>query len=100
MSIPDPADIRAAREAAGLSQTAAADLVHSKLRTWQQWEAGDRKMHPGLWELFRRSCCNPCPLISECHSPSKGHSQADLDAWRDRVNVLAEQQPTPPRALA
>lgn len=50
---PDTADIRAAREAAGLSQTAAADLVHSKLRTWQQWEAGDRKMHPGLWELFR-----------------------------------------------
>ena len=50
---PDPAEIRAAREAAGLSQTAAAGLVHSKLRTWQQWEAGDRKMHPGLWELFR-----------------------------------------------
>jgi len=50
---PDPAEIRAAREAAGLSQTAAADLAHSKLRTWQQWEAGDRRMHPGLWELFR-----------------------------------------------
>ena len=38
-----------------------------------------------------RSSCNPCPLISECHSPSNGHSQADLDAWRDRVNALAEQ---------
>ncbi|MBP7657196.1 MAG: helix-turn-helix transcriptional regulator [Pseudoxanthomonas sp.] len=50
---PDPAEIRTAREAAGLSQTAAAELVHGKLRTWQQWEAGDRKMHPGLWELFR-----------------------------------------------
>ncbi|EJK6085920.1 helix-turn-helix domain-containing protein [Pseudomonas aeruginosa] len=50
---PSPAEIRAAREAAELSQTAAADLVHSKLRTWQQWEAGDRRMHPGLWELFR-----------------------------------------------
>lgn len=48
-----PEEIRAAREEAGLSQTAAAELVHSKLRTWQQWEAGDRKMHPGLWELFR-----------------------------------------------
>lgn len=53
MSTPEPAEIRAAREAAGLSQRAAAELVHSKLRTWQQWEAGDRKMHPGLWELFR-----------------------------------------------
>ncbi|HCF5954728.1 helix-turn-helix domain-containing protein [Pseudomonas aeruginosa] len=53
MSSPAPTEIRAAREAAGLSQTAAAELVHSKLRTWQQWEAGDRRMHPGLWELFR-----------------------------------------------
>ncbi|MCY1297241.1 hypothetical protein D9M70_466740 [compost metagenome] len=50
---PDPAEIRGAREAAGLSQTAAAVLVHSGLRTWQQWEAGDRRMHPGLWELFQ-----------------------------------------------
>lgn len=53
MSSPAPEEIRAARDAAGLSQTAAAELVHSKLRTWQQWEAGDRRMHPGLWELFR-----------------------------------------------
>ena len=50
---PQPAEIKAAREAAGLSQTSAAELVHSGLRTWQQWEAGDRRMHPGLWELFR-----------------------------------------------
>ncbi|MCG9078925.1 helix-turn-helix domain-containing protein [Laribacter hongkongensis] len=49
---PSPEEIRAAREAVGLSRTAAADLVHSALRTWQQWEAGDRGMHPGLWELF------------------------------------------------
>ncbi len=53
MSSPAPEEIRAARKAAGLSQSVAAELVHSKLRTWQQWEAGDRKMHPGLWELFR-----------------------------------------------
>ena len=51
-SSPDPVSIRATREAAGLSQTAAGALVHSGLRTWQQWEAGDRRMHPGLWELF------------------------------------------------
>lgn len=50
---PRPSEICADRAAAGLSQSAAAALVHSKLRTWQQWEAGDRKMHPGLWELFR-----------------------------------------------
>ena len=50
---PAPVEIKAARKKAGLSQTAAAELVHSGLRTWQQWEAGDRRMHPGLWELFR-----------------------------------------------
>ena len=49
---PDPATIRAAREHAGLTQTEAAALVHGSLRAWQQWEAGDRAMHPGLWELF------------------------------------------------
>ena len=46
-------DIKAAREAAGLTQTAAATLVHSTCRSWQQWEAGDRRMHPAMWELFR-----------------------------------------------
>ena len=46
-------EVRAAREAAGLTQTAAATLVHATCRSWQHWEAGDRRMHPGVWELFR-----------------------------------------------
>lgn len=50
---PKPEQIRAEREAAGLTQTGAAKLVHSTLRTWQDWEAGKARMHPGLWELFR-----------------------------------------------
>lgn len=50
---PSPADIRAARAAAGLTQTEAARVIHSTLRAWQEWEAGNRQMHPGLWELFR-----------------------------------------------
>ena len=50
---PEPDEIRAARAAAGLTQTEAGDVVHASLRTWQQWEAGDRKMHPGLFELFK-----------------------------------------------
>ena len=49
---PTPEEIRAAREAAGLSQTAAGALVHTTCRTWQQWEAGDRRMHPAFFELF------------------------------------------------
>lgn len=50
---PSPHVVKAAREAAGLTQTDAARLVYSELRAWQRWEAGDRAMHPGLWELFR-----------------------------------------------
>jgi putative transcriptional regulator len=50
---PEPGEIRAARVEAGLTQTEAGDTVHASLRTWQQWEAGDRKMHPGLFELFK-----------------------------------------------
>lgn len=50
---PEPDDIRAARTAVGLTQTEAGGVVHASLRTWQQWEAGDRKMHPGLFELFQ-----------------------------------------------
>lgn len=45
--------IRSARIAAGLTQTQAAALIYSSLRSWQQWEAGDRRMHPGLFELFK-----------------------------------------------
>jgi DNA-binding transcriptional regulator YiaG len=49
---PSPEQIRAARDAAGLSQTAAAALIYSTMRTFQDWEAGKARMHPGLWELF------------------------------------------------
>lgn len=49
---PTPEQIRAAREKTGLSQSAAAALIYCGLRGWQEWEAGNRRMHPGLWELF------------------------------------------------
>lgn len=51
---PTPDEIRAARKAAGLTQTEAARLVFASLISWQKWEAGDRRMHPAFWELFRR----------------------------------------------
>lgn len=50
---PAPEVIRAAREAAGLTQTAAAAIIHCQLRGWQDWEAGKRRMHPAFWELWR-----------------------------------------------
>lgn len=47
-----PEAIRAARQAVGMTQTEAAALIYSTLRTWQDWEAGKAQMHYGLWELF------------------------------------------------
>ena len=52
MTAPTPTDIRAARQAAGLSQTAAGALCHRSLRAWQAVEAGDRALDPAAWELF------------------------------------------------
>jgi len=49
---PTPDAIRKARLAVGLTQTEAAHAVRASLRGWQQWEAGDRAMPPGLFELF------------------------------------------------
>lgn len=49
---PEKEEILEKRKAAGLTQTQAAEKVHSNLHTWKGWEYGDYKMHPGLWELF------------------------------------------------
>lgn len=54
---PTPEEIRQAREAAGLTQTQAAKLVHSPCRTWQNWETRkgsteNRAMPLASWELF------------------------------------------------
>lgn len=49
---PTPEQIKESRMDAGLTQTQAADLIYSKIRSWQHWENGDRKMHPAFWELF------------------------------------------------
>lgn len=51
---PSPAEIKMAREMAGLTQTEAAALLFTTCRVWQQWEAGDRRMHPAFFELFCR----------------------------------------------
>lgn len=44
--------IKESRTDAGLTQTQAAALIYSELRTWQHWEKGDRSMHPAFFELF------------------------------------------------
>ena len=48
-----PAEILKARQTAGLSQSAAAALVHlgSGMR-WSEYERGTRNIDPARWELF------------------------------------------------
>lgn len=53
MKSPDPVEVRAARLAAGLTQTEAAAVIYCTLRGWQDWEGGKRRMHPAFFELFQ-----------------------------------------------
>ena len=50
---PQPDEIVSVRAAAGLTQAQCAALLHTSLRSWAQWEYGERKMHPAFWELFK-----------------------------------------------
>jgi len=34
-----------------VAQDACAKRIHAGRRSWQQWERGDRKMHPAFFEL-------------------------------------------------
>ena len=47
-----PEDIISARKSIGLTQAEASKIIHVSIRTWQQWESGERKMHRAFWELF------------------------------------------------
>lgn len=49
--IPTKETIKAERELLGLTQTQAAAIVYSTVRTWQKWEAG-APVHPAIWECF------------------------------------------------
>ena len=49
---PDPAEVAAARLEAGQTQTEAAAVIYCTLRAWQDWEGGQRRMHPAFWELW------------------------------------------------
>ena len=48
---PKPEIIKKTRLALGYTQKEAAEMVHVSLRAWQMWEAGDRQIPPGHWEL-------------------------------------------------
>lgn len=56
---PEPAEVVALRESiqaareCGITeaQGLCADWLITGIRSWQQWERGERKMHPAFWEL-------------------------------------------------
>ena len=56
---PSPEEIRAARDALGLTLKAAGAIVYCSLRAWQDWESGERRMHPATWDLFRIRATDP-----------------------------------------
>lgn len=51
---PRPPQIIAARERSRMTLEAAAQLIHATASSWRAWEAGERPMHAGLFELFLR----------------------------------------------
>lgn len=61
---PSPSEIKKTRQAAGLTQEAAAAVIYSTRRTWQDWEAGVNTMHPALWELFKLKVSGQGPTLA------------------------------------
>lgn len=56
---PLPDQIKVMRLQYELTQEQAASLIYGTGRTWQDWECGKRKMHPGLFELFELKLAQP-----------------------------------------
>lgn len=53
LPVPSPDEIRAAREAAGMTQAEAAALAGlSGWRQWSAWESGERRPAAQAWELW------------------------------------------------
>jgi DNA-binding transcriptional regulator YiaG len=66
-----PADIKAARLGAKLTQTDAGESVGGTLRTWQDWESGRRAMPAPIWELFLlHTDQHPTHRLVERHTPT------------------------------
>jgi hypothetical protein len=101
---PTPQEIRAARERAGLSQTEAAKLCFSTLRTWQNWEqeqGGESdgesdepkkgvRMHPAIW-AFWQSQAFPDDQVGEAFDAARKYIDMTLPFMKGK-GVLYERQ--------
>jgi DNA-binding transcriptional regulator YiaG len=52
LTIPTPAQIKAARIEAGLTQPECARMVWVTINCWQKWESGERPANMACWQLF------------------------------------------------
>jgi DNA-binding transcriptional regulator YiaG len=50
---PSAEEITALRASSGLTQAGIARLLHTSAGVFRQWESGNRRMHPAMWELLR-----------------------------------------------
>lgn len=83
---PGPQQIKEARQKSGLSQTEAGALIHCALRTWQDWEAGKRQMHPAMWELFCIKTEKPAAAPTDDHAAFEKHFNLSArQAWKTKA---------------
>ena len=91
---PDPETIRDWRRENELSASAAAELVHTSQRSWLQWEAGDRKMHPAFWELaqlkllFLESPATARPILAAMRSAEAKRRAAQRAVWHATKDLV------------
>ncbi|MEI2416239.1 helix-turn-helix transcriptional regulator [Orrella sp. JC864] len=70
---PTPEQVRAARDAAGHTQTEAARTIGLTLVAWQRYEAGERRMHPTYWDAYLlRTDQHPTLILAD-----RGPAQSD-----------------------
>ena len=92
--LPTPLEIRTFRLAAGLTQAAAAALVYRTSRIWQMWEAGDRPIDLGLWELVNikvKRSARACPLHIEFMPDRREDRAATLTGIRNAIKAAVRQ---------
>lgn len=89
MGNPTPEQIKAARTAAGHNQSQAAETIYKGLRTWQQWEKGDRVMDPALYELYcNKANLNPQQMAKCMWITADNPPVGEVDLYTEPVAVV------------
>jgi hypothetical protein len=65
LNSPTREDLKDLRSRYHLTQTEAAALALSSLRTWQYWERGEHVMHPAIWRYAKIAARACAPRVAE-----------------------------------